>query len=80
MKSPMSFPAQNDPGPPAIKRQRIAPLVADSSIAAAMAPYISGVKAFFFARRFMRSVRTGPSSETIKSLMTPPGLLISVGV
>jgi hypothetical protein len=72
MKSLMSFPAQNDPGPPAIKRQRTASLVPDSSTAAAMASYISSVKAFFFAGRFMRSVRIGPSSETIKSLMTPP--------
>jgi hypothetical protein len=39
--------------------------------------YIASVKAFFFAGRFIRRVRIGPSSEMIKSLITRPLVLVS---
>ena len=39
--------------------------------------YIASVKAFFFAGRFIRRMRIGPSSETIKSLITRPLVFVS---
>src|SRR5437868_14476723 len=65
MKSPRSFPAENVPGTPAISTQRIGDDPLADSIASAIASYIAEVSAFFFSGRFMRIVRTGPSSVTM---------------
>ena len=64
-KSPMSLPAQNPVGAPAISRQRSAGFCGALSMAAAMASYIAKVSAFFLSGRFIRTVRTGPSSVTM---------------
>ena len=61
----MSLPAQNAVGAPAISRQRSAGFFPALSMPAAMASYIAMVSAFFFSGRFIRTVRTGPSSVTM---------------
>ena len=58
----MSLPAQKAVGAPAISRQRSAGFCGALSMPAAMASYIGKVSAFFFSGRFIRTVRTGPSS------------------
>ena len=65
MKSPRSLPAENAPGTPAISTQRIGDDPLAVSIASAIASYMTDVSAFFFSGRFMRIVRTGPSSVTM---------------
>jgi hypothetical protein len=49
--------------------QRMSELAFAVSSAAAMASYIPAVSAFFFSGRFIRMVRTGPSSVTMTSVM-----------
>ena len=58
----MSLPAQKTVGAPAISRQRSAGFCGALSMPPAMASYIGKVSAFFFSGRFIRTVRTGPSS------------------
>src|SRR5471032_118880 len=61
----MSLPAQNPVGLPAISRQRSAGFCTALAMAPTMASYIAMVSAFFFSGRFIRTVRTGPSSVTM---------------
>src|SRR5664279_2250934 len=63
-KSPISLPAQNTVGAPAIRMQRSAVFFTALSVASVMASYIAKVSAFFLSGRFIRTVRTGPSSLT----------------
>src|SRR5947209_6607396 len=65
MKSPRSLPAENAPGTPAIRTQRIGDAPPAVSIASPIASYIAEVSAFFLSGRFIRMVRIGPSSVTI---------------
>src|SRR5262245_19160225 len=73
MKSPRSLPAENAPGTPMIRTQRIGADPPAVSIASAIASYIADVSAFFLSGRFIRIVRIAPSSLTITwSVMGSP--------
>ena len=66
------MPAENAPGAPQIRTQRIGDEPSAVSIASAIASYIAEVSAFFFSGRFIRMVRIGPSSLTMTcSVMLP---------
>ena len=64
-----ALPAQKPVSCPAMSTQRMLARCAASSIACAIASYIASVSAFFFSGRFIRTVRTGPSSLTRMSGM-----------